>query len=92
MLGAAHLELQEEYTYELLEYLEVLDPGRTWTKDQLLRNLEGIIIKKAYGVSSISKTLFVRVGFKKVRSNESREYETLLRSNLFLDGFEQPSK
>jgi glycosylphosphatidylinositol transamidase (GPIT) subunit GPI8 len=50
-IGIDHLELQEKYTYELLEYLEVLDPGRTWTKDQLLRNLQGIIIKKAHGVS-----------------------------------------
>ena len=39
------------YTYELLEYLEALDPGRTWTKDQLLQNLQGIVIKRAHGVS-----------------------------------------
>ena len=39
------------YTYELLEYLEALDPGRTWTKDQLMQNLQGIVIKRAHGVS-----------------------------------------
>ena len=49
--GLAHLGLQEKYTYELLEYLEILDPGRTWTKDQLLIKLQGIIIKKAHIVS-----------------------------------------
>ena len=49
-LGIEHLKLQETYTYELLEYLEALDPGRTWTKDQLLQNLQGVIIKKAHGV------------------------------------------
>ena len=42
------------YTYELLEYLEALDPGRTWTKDQLMQNLQGIVIKRAHGVSCIS--------------------------------------
>jgi len=47
-----HLKLQEKYTYELLEYLEALDPGRTWTKDQLLQNLQGVIIKKAHGMAS----------------------------------------
>ena len=49
-IGIEHLKLQEKYTYELLEYLEALDPGRTWTKDQLLQNLQGVIIKKAHGV------------------------------------------
>ena len=52
-LGIEHLKLQETYTYELLEYLEALDPGRTWTKDQLLQNLQGVIIKKAHGVSKL---------------------------------------
>ena len=50
-IGIEHLKLQEKYTYELLQYLEALDPGRTWTKDQLLQNLQGVIIKKAHGVS-----------------------------------------
>ena len=50
-LGIEHLKLQEMYTYELLEYLEALDPGRTWTKDQLMQNLQGIVIKRAHDVS-----------------------------------------
>ena len=50
LIGIEHLKLQEKYTFELLEYLEALDPGRTWTKDQLLQNLQGVIIKKAHGV------------------------------------------
>ena len=47
---ADHLEIQEQFTYQLLKYLEILDPGRTWTKDKLVKNLQGIIIKKGYGV------------------------------------------
>ena len=47
---ADHLEIQEKFTYQLLKYLEILDPGRTWTKDKLVKNLQGIMIKKGYGV------------------------------------------
>ena len=47
---ADHLEIQEQFTYQLLKYLEILDPGRTWTKEKLVKNLQGIIIKKGYGV------------------------------------------
>lgn len=48
--GADHLEIQEQFTYQLLKYLEILDPGRTWTKEKLVKNLQGIMIKKGYGV------------------------------------------
>lgn len=37
-----HLEVQLGFARELLEYLEILDPGKTWTKDQLLSRLTEI--------------------------------------------------
>ena len=42
------MEIQEKFTYQLLKYLEILDPGRTWTKEKLVKNLQGIMIKKGY--------------------------------------------
>jgi hypothetical protein len=37
--------------------VEVLDPGRTWTKEQLLVRLQGIVIKKANAVSVLYNEL-----------------------------------
>jgi len=37
-----HLDVQLNFAKELLEFLETLDPGRTWTKDQLLTRLTEI--------------------------------------------------
>ena len=37
-----HLDVQLNFAKELLEFLEILDPGKTWTKDQLLSRLTEI--------------------------------------------------
>ena len=39
----AILELQEGIAKELLEYLQVLDPGNTWRKGQILGRLRSVI-------------------------------------------------
>ena len=36
------LELQEKYTQDVLEYLQILDPGKTWRKSQIISRLRAI--------------------------------------------------
>ena len=36
------LELQEKYAQDVLEYLQILDPGKTWRKCQIISRLGAI--------------------------------------------------
>ena len=36
------LELQENYAQDVLEYLQILDPGKTWRKSQIISRLRTI--------------------------------------------------
>ena len=36
------LELQENYAQDVLEYLQILDPGKTWRKSQIISRLRAI--------------------------------------------------
>ena len=36
------LELQEKYAQDVLEYLQILDPGKTWRKSQIISRLRTI--------------------------------------------------
>ena len=36
------LEIQDQYAKDVIQYLQVLDPGRTWRKSQILSKLRAI--------------------------------------------------
>ena len=36
------LEIQDQYARDVIQYLQVLDPGRTWRKSQILSKLRAI--------------------------------------------------
>ena len=41
-ISAQILELQEKYAQDVLEYLQILDPGNTWRKNQIISRLRSI--------------------------------------------------
>ncbi len=36
------LEIQEDFAKDVLQYLQVLDPGKTWRKSQIVAKLRAI--------------------------------------------------
>jgi hypothetical protein len=52
------LEIQDKYARELLQYLEVLDPGKTWRKNQLVSRLRTITTALAKVISRPRKDHF----------------------------------
>ena len=41
------LQTQEQYTRELLQLMETIEPGQTWKKYQLLAKLKGVLLNQS---------------------------------------------
>ena len=56
------LETQEQYAKDVLLYLQILDPGKTWRKSQIVSRLRAITTALAK-VSQLSITLCLKIHF-----------------------------
>ena len=56
------LETQEQYAKDVLLYLQILDPGKTWRKSQIVSRLRAITTALAK-VSQSSITLCLKIHF-----------------------------
>lgn len=69
------LEIQEKYARDVLQYLQILDPGNTWRKSQIMARLRSIMTALAQVRNSYKKSTLITL--KKPLSNHKSAIKLL---------------
>ena len=76
------LEIQDQYAKDVIQYLQVLDPGKTWRKSQILSKLRAITTALAKVSSIIIFMTYFLLHFKNRKINQCMSKKFLCRIYL----------
>ena len=74
------LEIQDQYAKDVIQYLQVLDPGRTWRKSQILSKLRVITTALAKVSSILIFMTYFLLHFKNRKINQCVSKKVLMQN------------